>query len=53
MHRQDAANKAGHPFMDDYNKMVADIQNATDGPPLLPLEEAIELSKQADDKSVQ
>ena len=31
-----------------YLEMVKEIENATDGPPLVPLEKAIELSKQAD-----
>lgn len=53
MHEQAANNNGEHRFLPAYNKMVSDIENATEGPPLVPLEEAIRKSKQADQQSTE
>lgn len=51
MYAQAAINNGEHRFLESFENMVQQIENATDGPPLIPLERAIELSKQADEKS--
>jgi len=50
MYKQAKAN-GSHPLLPDFEQMVSEIENATEGPPLVPLEEAIKLSKQADKQS--
>ena len=47
MYQQAADNDGKHRFLPGFEKMIADIEAATDSPPLLPLEQAIENSKQA------
>ncbi len=48
IYAQAEANGGEHRFLPRFEKMVKDIENATDGPPLVPLEESIKQSKELD-----
>ncbi len=48
MYEQTENNGGDHRFLEGFEKMIADIENAKTGPPLVPLQKAIQLSKGAD-----
>lgn len=48
MYAQAENNEGDHRFLEGFEKMIAEIENAKTGPPLVPLDKAIQLSKDAD-----
>lgn len=48
MYAQAEDNGGEHRFLEGFEKMIAEIENAKTGPPLVPLEKSIQLSKEAD-----